>query len=149
MLVKIRKSHEDNQWVLFDNCENVEFNHTVFSTDNYLDLISYIENERLSFDVYNDEDVLRLFRPYLLDGIQSEKFKMDDYVAEHGTLPVITDSDRDKAKIKIANDIDFTAHIFINCVKFIRNGVRKIVFFYTEAYVCNDQGKTIERIHAG
>ena len=122
MLIKIiTDSNLPRAFTLFDNAESVACECPVHFTDT-AQLISWIKGKQLLAD-----HVYQLTIPamgFFFDGHSS------DVGRPHTTLS------------------ESTVYV-VACIAFKKNGKTHIIFFDGEAYICSDEGKTLERIIAG
>ena len=100
MLVKVKDT--DSKWVLFDNVEQLELDHSPVSVASFNDLLS-IDPQDGTTQFY-----------YILSGVTEKE--VDD-----------------------RKGMDFIS------LRFMRQRIPHIVVFNRLAYICNDQGRTIEK----
>lgn len=147
MLIKV-KDHNDS-WKLFDNAEDVSYSHCIGVYTNAIDLFRSCESAVVEHNVM-DSEVTKVFSNRTWRALSCVAKALDELASNKPDFIVgLADLPYDDPRFAIEEVPDARIAVFVNHIAFVRKGVRKLVFFDTEAYICNDDGKTIERVAAG
>jgi len=140
MLLKVQTHPTNNSFRVFDNVHSVHYEKSVFSVKT-LRQLGLQALEKIAF--YSQNGILEGIETHL--AIPPHRINLDGAdLNSEGTHAQLFDKD-------IIDHIEGGGDFFFNliCFKQGDNPRWKSVLFDNEAYICNDNGKTIERVTGG
>lgn len=140
MLIKVRVTHEGGEYRLYDKAEAVQFDVVTYKFEEVAKLLEWYHGiaERRLVD---SGGITRIWSPAVHDAVQRycrNQEQVNEYLLLNG--PNVASSD-----MPVMREHPLPKDSYFNAITFLREGEPKLVVFDTMAFICTDEGKTLER----